>query len=121
MKRAWRQRLALGTCLMLGITGLAGCSGGNENAGKQEADGPTPISIWASLNTNVSITLKNMSEITAIKEWEKRTNIKTEFQHPAVGAETEQFNVMLASNKLPDVCSSTGTIPSCTMTGRLSG
>ncbi len=86
MMRTWKQRFALGTCLMLGITGLAGCAGGdgngNGNAEKQAADsGPTPISIWASLNTNVSITLKNMSEITAIKEWEKKTNIKTEFQH----------------------------------------
>lgn len=92
--------------LLLAIGGLAGCSGGadgNKNAEGAAANEPTPISIWASLNTNVSITLKNMSEITAIQEWEKKTHIKTEFQHPAVGAETEQFNVMLASNKLPDV------------------
>ncbi|NQX46878.1 extracellular solute-binding protein [Paenibacillus tritici] len=106
MKRTWRRRMMLGTSLLLAISGLAGCSGGadgNKNAKGAAADKPTPISIWASLNTNVSITLKNMSEITAIQEWEKKTNIKTEFQHPAVGAETEQFNVMLASNKLPDV------------------
>jgi putative aldouronate transport system substrate-binding protein len=103
MKRSWKQRIALGTGLLLAMGGLAGCSGSNENAGKEQTDAPTPISIWASLNTNVSITLKNMSEITAIKEWEKQTHIKTEFQHPAVGAETEQFNVMLASNELPDV------------------
>ncbi|MFC6653915.1 MULTISPECIES: extracellular solute-binding protein [Paenibacillus] len=106
MKRSWRRRLLMSASLLLAIGGLAGCSGGadgNKNAEGAAANEPTPISIWASLNTNVSITLKNMSEITAIQEWEKKTHIKTEFQHPAVGAETEQFNVMLASNKLPDV------------------
>lgn len=79
-----------------------GCSGGNGSTGEAGGDGPTPISIWMSMNTNASITLKSMNEITAIKEWEKKTNTKIEFQHPAVGAETEQFNVMIASNQLPD-------------------
>ncbi|WP_405154689.1 extracellular solute-binding protein [Paenibacillus sp. FSL K6-0108] len=102
MKRSWRKRLAIGICLMMSITALGGCSGGNGSTGEAGGDGPTPISIWMSMNTNASITLKSMNEITAIKEWEKKTNTKIEFQHPAVGAETEQFNVMIASNQLPD-------------------
>ncbi|MDO3412481.1 extracellular solute-binding protein [Saccharibacillus sp. CPCC 101409] len=103
MRKRWTRHAALGAALLLGLTGAAGCSGGGNEQAEGGEDGATPISIWASLNTNVSITLKSMNEIAAIREWEKKTGIKAEFQHPAVGAETEQFNVMLASNELPDV------------------
>lgn len=103
MKGTWSKRIALGTCLIMAVGGLAGCAGKKEPAGEGGASGPTSISIWMAMNANASITLKSMNEITAIKEWEKNTNIKISFQHPAVGAENEQYNVMIASNDLPDV------------------
>lgn len=104
MAQSWVRKAALlGATLILGGTALTGCSGGGKEAEGKQGDGKDPISIWASLNTNVSITLKSMNEITAIKEWEKATGVQTKFEHPAVGAENEQFNVMLASSELPDV------------------
>jgi putative aldouronate transport system substrate-binding protein len=40
------------------------------------------------------------------QELEKRTGVKVSFQHPATGSEKEQFNLMIASGKLPDVIES---------------
>jgi putative aldouronate transport system substrate-binding protein len=37
---------------------------------------------------------------------EKRTGVKIDFQHPAVGSENEQFNLMIASGNLPDIIES---------------
>lgn len=46
---------------------------------------------------------KNFGDTELYKELEKRTNVKAEFIHPAVGQEIEQFNLMLAANNIPDV------------------
>ncbi len=37
------------------------------------------------------------------KELEKRTGIKIEYVHPAGRSGRRQFNIMLASNELPDI------------------
>lgn len=64
---------------------------------------PESISYWVSLNPNVAATMKSYNEIAAYKELEKKTGTKVEFQHPPTGQEKDQFNLMLASGKLPDV------------------
>lgn len=44
----------------------------------------------------------------SIKELQKLFNMKLEFIHPPVGQESENFSIMMASNKLPDLIFSGG-------------
>jgi len=70
---------------------------------KAQAEYPESITYWTALNSNVAATMKSYNEIAAYRELEKITGTKVEFQHPPVGQEKDQFNLMLASGKLPDV------------------
>lgn len=69
----------------------------------EEVSYPAEVSVWTALNGNVAATMSNNNEIGAYKQLEQITGTKATFQHPPVGQETEQFNLMLASGKLPDV------------------
>src|SRR3989442_1583918 len=64
---------------------------------------PLSLSYWAPMSSNVSPTMKSFGEIACYRELEKRTGIHIEFQHPPLGQETEQFNLVAASGKYPDV------------------
>ncbi|MDF2659663.1 MAG: transporter substrate-binding protein [Paenibacillus sp.] len=105
-------------------TVLAACGGKEEKPGTanpapaaggeapKDVSYPKSVSYWVSLNSNVGATMKSFGEIAAYKELEKKTGTKVEFQHPPVGQEKDQFNLMLASGKLPDVIEYTwGTAP----------
>lgn len=99
---------------------LAGCSGGNNNPSpgasgnpsqapnnadnvSQETAYPDSLSYWVQLNANVAATMKDYSEIGAYRKLEEATGTKVVFQHPPVGQEKDQFNLMIASGELPDV------------------
>lgn len=93
---------------MMALT-LAACSGGSGSNG-QEANGDQPpekltnLTYWVQMVSQVSATLKSYNEIEAYKELEKVTGVKVDFQHPPEGQQAkEQFNLMLTSDKLPDV------------------
>lgn len=64
---------------------------------------PFTLSYWVPLNSNVTASMKGFGEIAAYKELEKRTGIHIDFQHPSLGQDTEQFNLLSASGKYPDV------------------
>lgn len=64
---------------------------------------PSSLTYWVALNGNAAATMKNYNEIAAYKELEKKTGTKVDFQHPPVGQEKDQFNLMIASGNLPDV------------------
>lgn len=61
------------------------------------------LTYWAPLNSKVVSFATSLSDVLCYQELEKATGIKLEFQHPPVGQEKEQFNLMLASKKLPDL------------------
>ncbi len=61
------------------------------------------LTYWVPLNANVAATMKSYNEVACHKEVEKRTNIHYEFQHPTLNQEAEQFNLVLASGKYPDL------------------
>lgn len=63
----------------------------------------TTLKYWVSLNGNLLTTVKNLSETPFAAELEKQTGVKLEFIHPAAGQGGEQFNLMLASDDLPDL------------------
>ncbi|MDF2959281.1 MAG: extracellular solute-binding protein family 1 [Paenibacillus sp.] len=108
----------LGTyAVTIALTGsmLAGCTsaGTNDNASttaaNQPAKGPVTLSYWVAMPADAARSLKNYNEALVYQEMEKRTGVKIDFQHPAVGSETEQFNLMIASGKLPDIIESNFT------------
>ncbi|MFK7694544.1 extracellular solute-binding protein [Paenibacillus sp. HJGM_3] len=103
---------ALATAML--ATLAAGCGKKEETPNNAASATPTPgaakevkypdtVSYWVSLNPNAAATMKSYNEIAAYKELEKKTGTKVEFQHPPTGQEKDQFNLMLASGKLPDV------------------
>ncbi len=61
------------------------------------------LSYWVDMGGNAAATLKSFNEMTCYKEQEKITNIHLDFQHPPVGQAPEQFNLLVASGKYPDV------------------
>ncbi len=114
--RKLKKLLSVSMCAMLVPALLAGCGGGTNNEASPDTSAsatdkgappasknPVKITIWMPLNVNAAVTVKNLNEVAATQEWSKRTNVAVEFQHPSAGTESEQLNVTLASNNLPDV------------------
>ena len=64
---------------------------------------PLSLSYWCPLSSNVIATMKTFAEIGCYKELEKRAGIHLDFQHPPLNNELEQFNLIVASGKYPDV------------------
>ncbi|MFK7694955.1 ABC transporter substrate-binding protein [Paenibacillus sp. HJGM_3] len=97
----------LTTAMALSAAGCGGSAGGPAaTAGKTEETPPklTNLSYWVQMVTQVSATMKSYNEIEAYKELERLTGVKVDFQHPPQGQQaSEQFNLMLTSDKLPDV------------------
>lgn len=58
------------------------------------------LTCWMSLNPNLSSTYSNFGDTPYAKELEKETGIKVKYVHPT---SAEQFNLMLASDELPDI------------------
>ncbi|MDF2718677.1 MAG: extracellular solute-binding protein family 1 [Paenibacillus sp.] len=100
--------LLLVSALSVGVA--AGCSEGSTD-GKENTDTapaaqsnyPGALTYWVPMNANVSATMISFGEIASYKELESRTGAKVDFQHPAFGQERDQFNLMIASGRLPDV------------------
>lgn len=69
---------------------------------KNETKYPASLTYWVQMDSDATASLKSFGEAGMYKELEKITGTKVEFQHPA-GEAAEQINLLLASNKLPDV------------------
>ncbi|UKS28395.1 ABC transporter substrate-binding protein [Paenibacillus sp. HWE-109] len=65
----------------------------------------TKLTYWVSNHSAASSQMKTYAEMGMYKELEKATGVKVEFQHPPleVPQAQEQFNLMIATNELPDV------------------
>lgn len=61
---------------------------------------PVTLTYWCPFSSN---SYQNYGDTPLYKEIQKRTGITLEFQHPPAGQEKEQFNLMVASNDLPDI------------------
>lgn len=61
------------------------------------------FSYWVGMNPAVIQKYTDYNELLMYQEAEKRTGIHVNFIHPTTGQEGEQFNLLLASGKLPDV------------------
>ncbi|MDR1541887.1 MAG: extracellular solute-binding protein [Clostridiales bacterium] len=75
-----------------------------EDAGKLPiVTEPLKLTYWSIFPSKNAETRKNLGEVTAYVELEKRTGIDIEWLHPPIGQEKEQFNLMIASGDIPDM------------------
>lgn len=61
------------------------------------------LTYWVPLNASASKYITSYNENTAYQQFMEDTGIEIEFIHPASGQEKEQFNLLIASNDLPDM------------------
>lgn len=63
------------------------------------------LTYFSALHPTEAKILNSLDDNEAIKYLQEVTGIDIEFIHPPVGQEKEQFNIMIASNDLPDIVS----------------
>jgi putative aldouronate transport system substrate-binding protein len=71
-------------------------------SGGQIGEGAS-LTYWLPLNVNVAAHYTDLNDTPYAKELEKRTGIAVDYIHPPVGAEAEQFNLVIASGEMPDI------------------
>lgn len=120
-KRSMNRFAAVLLSAVLMVTlALAGCTGKKQNetnspatpaattGATQESTAPeeaeptitTPLTYWVGFDVNAAVSLKDLSEVGTYRLKEQTTGVKVMFEHPA---SPESFNLMMATNKLPDV------------------
>lgn len=109
-----KKRLAMVLSGTLALVSLFGCS--QKQQTKTDASPITlngdevypvqcedTLSYWMPLNALIAKEYSSFGETPIGQELEKRTGIKVEYIHPQGGSDNEQFNILLASNSLPDM------------------
>lgn len=61
------------------------------------------LTLWMELNSAQSQLYSNFAEAEFAQELERKTGIKVEYLHPAVGLASEQFSLLMTSNNIPDI------------------
>lgn len=70
----------------------------------EQADAePETLTYWVTLGSTGASVMSSFDDNLAMQELQSRTGVDLEFIHPAVGQETEQFNLLIASRELPDI------------------
>jgi putative aldouronate transport system substrate-binding protein len=72
-------------------------------AGKYPVATAETLTSWEQINTNLTSFVPNLADSPFGKQLAKETGIKVKYTHPADGQSKEQFNLMIASDNLPDV------------------
>lgn len=103
--------IAIGACSALLVTGCGKTEKKNKVGSevKYNENGIYPVrcedtlDMWMELNASQSVLYSNFKDSEFAKALEKQTGIKVKYQHPASGLATEQFNLLLTSNDMPDI------------------
>ncbi len=66
-------------------------------------EGDVSLTYWVPLPAPLAKIVTNQSETPVMQAAAEQTGVNIEFIHPAVGMEAEDFNLMIASNDLPDI------------------
>lgn len=69
----------------------------------EESEATKKLTYWLPLPSNVSKNSATMNETELARIWKEMTGIEVEFIHPTQGSEDEEFGVLIASGKLPDI------------------
>ncbi len=100
MKQAVKSVLCTALAMALALPGIGLTK--HEVMAAKPAE-PTAITLYKPLYASLQQYIKGNEELPFWKEYEKRTNTKITFMTPPVGQEKEQFNLILASGKYPDI------------------
>ncbi|MDR0269953.1 extracellular solute-binding protein [Paenibacillus sp.] len=114
MKRKSRTlgTVLLATSMALSLAACGGNSGNDQAKGEttpgnktEETQKLTHLSYWVSIHSAAAAQMKTYAEMGMYKELENITGVKVDFQHPPTDSAQakEQFNLMMVSDKLPDV------------------
>ncbi|MBP3361653.1 MAG: extracellular solute-binding protein [Clostridia bacterium] len=79
--------------------GISGCGGQN----KETAGTEKKLEIWMPLNSSAASVMKSFNESPLAKELAEKTGINAQYVHPPQGQELEKFNLLVASDTLPDI------------------
>ncbi len=88
-----------GVLLMVCALVLTGCG----DAGDERKENRISFTYWSSLPLRIENRVESFNDVIMYKEREKECGIHIDFIHPIIGQVPEQFNLMLASEKLPDL------------------
>ncbi|MNW27888.1 Lipoprotein LipO precursor [compost metagenome] len=119
-KNNMNKKLSLALCLVLLCSVfLSACSGqeqkkesSSEDLANVEAltsiplpivEEPMTIDYWRANDGKLTASLQNFGEMAAYKKKEELTGIKVNFIHPPLGQQRDQFNLLVATNDMPDV------------------
>lgn len=90
--------------LVLALALILGASGALAQAAAYPiAQEGVTLTCWMPLSPAASKYITTMGESPAWQEYQKRTGVTIEFIHPTPNQEREQFNLLIASNNLPDI------------------
>ena len=67
------------------------------------AEEPRELTIWEGLWYNAAVSVSSLAETPLYQEVMRRTGVDVTWIHPAQGQGQESFNLMIASNDLPDM------------------
>lgn len=111
-----RSRFAHKMAPLLSLLALFGCTSGSSGDTGQtslreaakaaiaaESVYPRSITYWVGMNDNVSATMSSFNEMGVYRELEARTGTKVMFEHPSASQTGSQFQLLMASGKMPDV------------------
>ena len=79
------------------------------DSGEQQAENNT-LSYWVTLESNAAMSVSNYGETPFAQELQKRTGITIDYQHPPQGKQVEKFNILVATDDLPDIIEFTWTV-----------
>lgn len=89
-------------CIML--VSFAGCGDSTSQTNVKEGEIPDSITAFAVISSNaVKAGAKDKNDITAFQMIEEATGCHVEWTNPSPAAANEQFNLLIASGKYPDV------------------
>lgn len=84
--------------LMILVLSLTGCS-----HTEPLVENKASFTYWVSLPTSIEHRVASFNDVLMYKEREKESGVHIDFIHPDIGQSIEQFDLMLASEKLPDL------------------
>ena len=93
------KKVVIFVCVAAMVLSFAACG----NKTNKEATGSNKLTYWVSLNPNAATSVSNYGETPFAKELQKRLGVEIEYMHPTQGSELEKFNLLVASESLPDI------------------
>ena len=91
---------ALLIILTLTLTTAFAFAGGQQG---EQSSAARELTVWEGLWANAAVSVTTLADTPLYKEAMRRTNINVTWIHPPQGQENENFNLMIASNELPDI------------------